>query len=162
MMKVECGSDARQRAYLEAMGIPLWSLREAESIDLPAVADCDLTLKLGPGSGGVLLICASDTDSASKLANDISRTLGNVPVWSWPDSEAGSVTPAVAVDESLFTTVAIFGAELAGQFFGSGLPQSLNSASLVLLPSMRDLENTAQARRTLWSDLCRAGMVSAN
>lgn len=148
-------------AYLDAMGIPVWSLRDTAAIE-PPVTDIALSLKLGPGSGGILLICATDTDSASKLANDISRSLASIPVWSWPDNGADTVKPAVAVDENLFTTIAVFGTELAEQFFGKSLPESLNSASLVLLPSLPDLETRAQARQTLWADLCRSGMISAN
>jgi len=153
--------ETRQQAYLDAMGIPVWTLREAPAIEIPPVENTR-SLKLGPGSGGILLICAADTDSASKLANDISRALGKVPVWSWPDDGEDSVVPTVAVDENLFTTVAVFGAELAEQFFGSELPVNLNSASLVLLPSMHDLETRSDARQSLWADLCRSGMVSAN
>jgi len=153
--------ESRQQAYLDAMGIPVWTLREPAVAD-PVPVESNLKLKLGPGSGGILLVCATDTDSASKLANDISRALGKVPVWSWPDDGEDAVKPAVAVDENLFTTVAIFGAELAGQFFGSDIPVNLNSASLVLLPSMHELETRPDARRSLWADLCRSGMVSAN
>ena len=160
-------TNGRQQAYLDAMDIPVWSLREKIEIEIEIEtetpsAEHGLSLKLGPGSGGVLLICAADTDSASKLANDISRALGKVPVWSWPDDGEDTVNPATAVDENLFTTVAVFGADLAGKFFGSELPVNLSSANLVLLPSMSDLETRADARQTLWADLCRSGMVSAN
>lgn len=158
-------TEPRQQAYLDAMGIPVWTLRETpaetSAIETPHV-ESSRSLKLGPGSGGVLLICATDTDSASKLANDISRALGKVPVWSWPEDGEEAVEPAVAVDENLFTTVAVFGSELAEQFFGSELPVNLNSADLVLLPSMHDLETRAEVRKSLWADLCRSGMVSAN
>lgn len=153
--------ETRQQAYLDAMGIPVWSLREVPAIESQSV-EINRTLKLGPGSGGILLVCATDTDSASKLANDIGRALGKVPVWSWPDDGEDSVRPDVAVDENLFTTVAVFGTELAEKFFGNELPVSLNSASLVLLPSMSDLETRAEARQSLWADFCRSGMVSAN
>jgi len=153
--------ESRQQAYLDAMGIPVWSLRKAAATEAVPV-ETSLALKLGPGSGGILLVCEADTDSASKLANDISRALGKVPVWSWPAEGEGAVEPAVAVDDNLFTTVAIFGDELAAQLFGSELPVNLNSASLVLLPSMHELETRPDARRSLWMDLCRSGMVSAN
>ena len=154
-------TENRQQAYLDAMGIPVWSLRKTAATEAVHI-ETNLTLKLGPGSGGILLICEADTDSASKLANDVSRALGKVPVWSWPDDGEDAVNPAVAVDDNLFTTVAIFGAELAEQFFGSELPVNLNSASLVLLPSMHELETRPDARRSLWVDMCRSGMVSAN
>lgn len=160
-MKAGGGRRANQRAYLDAMGIPVWTLRETAEIE-PTAVEPGLSLKLGPGSGGVLLICAAVAESAGKLANDINRLLGGVPVWSWPDDGEDAVKPDVAVDENLFTTVAVFGADLAERIFGSETPQSLNSASLVLLPSMPDLEESAQARQALWAGLCRSGMVSAN
>jgi DNA polymerase III psi subunit len=150
---------SRQQAYLDAMGIGVWSLREAALPSMPAIDNAP-GLRLGSGSGGVLLLCAADTDSASRLANDISRALGGVPVWAWPIDDTGAVRLADAVDENLFTTIAIFGRELAGQFFEGELPDSLNSASLVLLPEMQDLQNHAEARRALWATFCRSGMVS--
>ena len=167
--------DARQKAYLDAMDIGVWSLRESvplaippeqpikSPIDTAAAAPVAISppgLKLGPGGGGILLICAIDTDSASRLANDISRALGSVPVWAWPQVDSGAVELAVAVEENLFTTVAIFGDELARQFFQDDIPASLQSANLVLLPSMRDIQHQAEARRSLWTVFCRSGMVS--
>lgn len=149
----------RQQAYLEAMGIPIWSARQT-SHPQAAVIDHAPGLKLGPGRGGILLICGADTEPASKLSNDISRSLADVPVWAWPDGNVDSVKPGDAVDENLFTTVAVFGGDLAKQFFGREFPDSLNSASLVLLPAMHDLETRADARRELWMILCRYGMVA--
>lgn len=163
--------ESRQHAYLEAMGVPVWCLREKTAIETAVVpetvapetvAPASQLLKLGPGKGGILLICAADTESASKLANDIGRALGKVPVWSWPGEGEDAVEPTTAVDENLFTMIAVFGAELAENIFGSELPKNVNSANLVLLPSMHELETQAQARQSLWVDLCRSGMVSAN
>jgi DNA polymerase III psi subunit len=170
--------DARQRAYLDAMDIGMWSLRESAPLAKPLERPIETSaepplatfaetpvaanppgLKLGPGGGGILLVCAIDTDSASRLANDISRALGSVPVWAWPNADPGAVELAVAVEESLFTTVAIFGDELARQFFQDDIPPSLQSANLVLLPSMRDIQHQAEARRSLWTAFCRSGMV---
>ena len=158
---------SRQQAYLDAMDIGVWSLRETVAPSVSSApptpsADTSLTLKLGPGSGGILLICATDTDSATRLSNDISRVLGNVPVWAWPDAGADTMELTKAVEDKLFTTVAIFGNKLAAQFFDEDLPASLKSAKVVLLPAMCDLESGAQARQALWTSLCRAGMVSAN
>jgi DNA polymerase III psi subunit len=179
---------SRQQAYLDAMGIKVWSLRDAPpaalvpkpqpdiqantqattqaeeppaaSLESPAAADVP-GLKLGPGGGGILLICSIDTDSATRLANDISRTLGSVPVWAWPHADADAVKLVTAVEENLFTTVAIFGTELAMQFFAGDIPGSLHSANLVLLPSMQELQDRADARRLLWTTFCRSGMVHA-
>ena len=157
---------SRQQAYLDAMDIGVWFLREtvAPLVSSPPIPSADTIpgLKLGPGSGGILLICAADTDSASRLSNDISRVLGNVPVWAWPDTGVDAIELTRAVEDKLFTTVAIFGNELAAQFFAGDLPASLKSAKVVLLPDMCDLQSGAEARQALWTSLCRAGMVSAN
>lgn len=151
---------SRQQKYLDAMGIGVWSLRDPIAYE----ADVETTfsqLKLGPGSGGILLICAVDTDSASRLANDINRVMGSTPVWAWPFTDTGAVSLPQAVEDNLFTTVAIFGKELAAQFFAGELPGHLNSASLVLLPSMQDIQDRAEARRSLWATFCRSGMLEA-
>jgi len=156
------------------MEIGVWTLREEVSPSVssapvqsqptssPATSAADRVpgLKLGSGSGGILLICAADTDSASRLATDISRALGNVPVWAWPDADDAAIELTSAVEDKLFTTVAIFGNELAEQFFDGELPASLNSAKVVLLPAMHDLQSGAEARQALWTIFCRAGMVT--
>jgi DNA polymerase III psi subunit len=148
----------RQQAYLDAMDIGVWRLRESDTVATPDTAHVP-RLKLGPGSGGILLICAEDTDTASRLANDINRTLGSVPVWAWPHADTGGVELSNAVEENLFTMVAIFGHDLAMQFFDGELPVSLNSAKMVLLPEMKDILGQAEARRVLWDTFCRSGMV---
>ena len=152
-----------RQAYLDAMDIETWRLRENASVATPDT-DHVPRLKLGSGSGGILLICAEDTDSASRLANDINRALGSVPVWAWQYADVGGVDPSGvdligAIEENLFTTVAIFGADLAIQFFGDEIPVSLNSANMVLLPAMRDILGQAETRQALWDTLCRSGMV---
>ncbi len=153
--------DDVQQAYLGAMGIPVWSSREA-SVAEPVAAKPEPFLKLGPGSGGILLICTIDTESASKLANDICRAMASVPVWSWPDNGTDAVIPAAAVEEKLFTTVAVFGEALTEQVFGNPPPQNVAAANLVVFPAMQDLETSADARQELWAELCRSGMVAKN
>ncbi len=148
----------RQQAYLDSMGITVWSLRESV-IPQAGVVENHARLKLGPGSGGILLICIADSDSAGRLANDINRALGGAPVWAWPYPDDGAVDLARAVEETLFTTVAFFGQELALQFFGGELPAHLNSAKLVLLPSMQDIQDQAEARQVLWATFCKSGML---
>lgn len=149
---------SRQQAYLDAMDITVWSLREPVMPEA-GVAENHARLKLGPGSGGILLICAADSDSGGRLANDINRVLGGAPVWAWPYPDDGAVDLTRAVEENLFTTVAIFGEELALQFFGGELPAHLNSAKLVLLPSMQEIQNQAGARQVLWATFCKSGML---
>jgi hypothetical protein len=153
----------RQQAYLDAIGIEVWSLRDS-ALPPPTVDSNPILsssrLKVGSGNGGILLVCAVDVDSASRLANDISRALGSVPVWAWPNEEPAAIDLATAVEEKLFTTVAVFGDELAGQIFEAKLPGAINSAKLVILPSMHDIQTSSEARRSLWASFCRSGMVS--
>ena len=151
---------SRQQAYLDAMDIGVWCLRESATTETSDTHRAP-GLKLGPGGGGILLVCSADTDSASRLANDISRALGSVPAWAWPHADASAVNLSEAVEENLFTTVAIFGSDLAVRLFGAELPVSLNSAKLVLLPAMQNLQSGAEARQVLWATLCRSGMVIA-
>lgn len=162
--------EKRQHAYLEAMNIPVWVARQqpATLVEPPPVtvqAAADKTasqgLKLGPGSDGVLLVCASGSDAASKLANDIARVLPKTPVWGWPDSDDSAVTPADAVNENLFTCVAVFGEALGQLLFGQQVPAALGSATVVILPAMSELTSNADARRKLWVELCRSGMIVA-
>lgn len=152
--------DSRQQAYLDAMDIGVWHLRESVVAD-SSVAEKTTQLKLGPGRGGILLICDKDTASAGRLANDIDRALGGAPVWAWPwpSSEPGGVELTLAVKENLFTMVAFFGKELAAQFFNGEPPAHLSSAKLVLLPSMQDIQHLAEARRALWATFCGSGML---
>lgn len=153
--------NSRQQDYLDAMDIDVWHLRDTGVATMVNTENAP-GLKLGPGGGGVLLVCATDTDSASRLANDISRALGSLPVWAWPITDDAMIKMSTAIEENLFTMVAIFGHDLAEQFFGHEMPDSLCSAKLLLLPAMQDIQNRAEARNTLWSTFCRAGMVRRN
>jgi DNA polymerase III psi subunit len=149
---------SKQHAYLEAMNIPVWSLREP-LVPEAGVTRAPVRLKLGPGTGGILLVCAGDSDSAGRLANDINRALSGAPVWAWSCLDDGAIDLTYAVEENLFTTVAFFGEKLASQFFDGEFPANLGSANLVILPSMHDIERLAEARRVLWSTICQARML---
>ncbi len=146
---------SRQRAYLRAMDIPVWNPRVAT----PAEPAASTLLKLGPGSGGVLLVCSADHEPAGRLANDIVRTLSGSPVWAWPADGEETVALDGAVEEHLFTTVAFFGAELAGRFFAGEPPALVSSAQLVILPAMQDIQSSGEARRALWAGFCKSGMI---
>lgn len=153
--------DRRQQAYLDAMGITMWVLRDQGEPERAFPTAASL-LKLGPGDGGTLMVCATDAEAAGSLASDISRALSGVPVWAWPvEAEDGLVTLEQAVSERLFTNVAVFGAELAATLFPEGVPGSVQTASLVQLPSIPVLEQDGQARRGLWLELCRCGIMGA-
>jgi DNA polymerase III psi subunit len=148
----------RQQAYLEAMDITVWNLREPAP-GVTAAASGHVQLKLGPGSGRILLVCAADSESADRLANDISRTLGGATVWAWPFGGEDTIGLDSAVEENLFTTVAFFGRQLALQFFADEPPAHFKSAKLVVLPSMQEIQGSGGARRTLWRSICRSGMI---
>jgi hypothetical protein len=117
-------------------------------------------IKLGPGRDGMLLVCGSVDEPASRLANDIARALGAVPVWAWPEAGGEVVSIQSAVEENLFTEVAIFGDELAATLFSGEIPEKVGSASVVQLPSLAVVRAQATSRRALWNALCRAGMVN--
>jgi hypothetical protein len=117
-------------------------------------------IKLGPGRDGILLVCAGDDEPASRLASDITRVLGAVPVWAWPEAGSGAVSIDSAVEENLFTEVAVFGAALAASLFPGEVPAKVGSASVVQLPSLAEIREQGSARRTLWNALCRAGVVN--
>jgi len=151
--------DSRRQSYLDAMGITTWVLRDPGRC-VGAAPAAEPVLKLGPGNGGTLMVCADGTEAASSLASDISRALCGVPVWAWPVTAGdGCVTLEQAVGERLFTSVAIFGAALAASFFPRTPPDRVQTAKLVYLPSLPDLERDGDARRGLWLELCRAGIV---
>jgi hypothetical protein len=116
-------------------------------------------IRLGPGRDGILLVCAGDDEPASRLASDITRALGTVPVWAWPGAGAEAVSIESAVEENLFTEVAVFGADLAASLFPGGVPAKVGAASVVQLPSMAAIREQAGSKRSLWNALCRAGMV---
>lgn len=147
-----------QQAYLDAMDIGVWVLREPATAETGAACGRP-RLKLGPGSSGILLICEADADLAGSLASDINRTLGVAPVWAWPDDGEIAVDLGSAIEENLFTTVAIFGNALAIQITEGKLPPRLNSANLLVLPSMQEIQNQADARRALWASFCRSGVL---
>jgi DNA polymerase III psi subunit len=149
---------SRQQAYLEAMDIAVWNLRDTAP-GVTTVATEHAKLKLGPGNAGVLLVCATDSESAGRLANDINRSLGGAPVWAWPVSDPDGISLDCAVEENLFTTVAFFGRQLAQQFFAGEPPAHCISAKLVVLPSIQELQHSGGARRTLWRSICRSGMI---
>jgi DNA polymerase III psi subunit len=127
----------------------------------PPVDACSATvgIRLGPGRDGILLVCAGNDEPASRLASDIARALGAVPVWAWPGAGTEVVSIESAVEENLFTEVAVFGADLAASLFPGDVPAKVGAASILQLPSMAAIREQADSRRSLWNALCRAGMV---
>jgi len=158
---------SRQQAYLQAMDIPVWRLRTSASAAPSEASTAAVSsgpapatkLRLGPGSGGVLLVCGADHETAGRLANDIVRVLSGSPVWAWPVETGEAAGLDNAVEEHLFTTVAFFGTQLAARFFAGEPPAHVRTAQLVVLPAMQDLQVSAEARRALWAGLCKSGMT---
>jgi hypothetical protein len=136
--------ESRSVAYLEAMGIEAWTLRPA-----PQLRD---RLVVGPGQGSTLLLCDGAQETASCLASDIARSLSSEPVWAWPDSEQASAEATLeqVVERGLFTTVLIFGSELAGEIFPARPPNRMGSARIRVVSSMERLMASGAARSDLW------------
>ena len=150
-------SDVNQRAYLEAMEIPVWVPREQinrENVDQAPVF-VSPGLKLGPGSGEVLLVCGSVDEPAQHIAADIARSLKVEPVWAWPDADAAGSDIGTAISEHLFTTLIVFGKALQQQLFDGSAPESLGSARILVVPGMATLCTSSTARQALWQLICR-------
>ncbi len=142
-----------QRAYLEAMEIPVWVRKELAGQVPDFVSPA---LRLGPGSGHVLLICAAVDEPASRIAADIARSLKSEPVWAWPVPDEGTGNIIATVQEHLFTTVILFGEPLAKQVFNGAAPEALGSARLLVAPCLEEVAVSPAARQTLWKLICKA------
>ena len=149
-------SDVNQRAYLEAMGIPVWVPKEhvnRENVD-QTPEFVSPVLKLGPGAGDVLLVCGKVDEPAQHIAADIARSLKAEPVWAWPDADAAGSDIETAVNEHLFTTLIVFGKSLLNQLFDGSAPESLGSARILAVPGMATLCTSSTARQALWKLIC--------
>ena len=154
-------SEANQRAYLEAMEIPVWVRKEnvnRESVN----RECEdqtpgfvsPALKLGPGAGDVLLVCKRVDEPATRIAADIARSLKAEPVWAWPAADAAGSDMETSVNEYLFTTIIVFGKSLQKQVFNGSAPESLGSARILKAPGMEKLCASSSARQALWKLIC--------
>ena len=140
-------NDANQRAYLEAMDIPVW-IRKEFADQVPDFASPGL--KLGPGSSQILLVCSGIDEPAKRISADIARSLNAEPVWAWPEPASEVSDLKTLVGEQLFTTVLVFGELLATKIFGTRKPGTLGSARLLLAASLAELEGSPTLRRELW------------
>jgi DNA polymerase III psi subunit len=141
-------TEARRRAYLEAMGFDVWLQR-------PPAAERD-RLIVGPGGGSTLMVCAQAEETSGKLAGDIVRAIGGDPTWAWPESEgdAAGVRLPDAVEERLFTRIVIFGQPLANRLLGGDPPATLSSAVIGVAPGLAELADSPAAKRAFWKLLC--------
>jgi len=149
-------TEARQRAYLDAMEIPVWVRKELADQVPDFVSP---PLKLGPGSGPVLLVCSRVDEPATRLAADIARSLSTEPVWAWPGLEGDGAQTEAIVNDHLFTTVIVFGASLETQLFNGGVPETLGSARLLVAPGLDELATSPHSRNRLWKLLSGAQLT---
>lgn len=141
--------ESRQRAYLEAMDIPVWVRKELSNRVPDFIAP---QLRLGPGSGSVLLVCSRLDEPATRLAADIVRSLGSEPVWAWLEHDGGGA-PEDVVKEHLFTSMVVFGTTLELQLFGGTAPDTLGSARLMVVPGLHELASSPPLKKRLWKML---------
>ena len=148
-------SETRRRAYLEAMGFDVWIARPPDPEPERLV--------IGAGAGSTLLVCALPEDSATKLAGDITRALGDEPVWAWPDPQDRPDNPSLpdAVEKQLFTQVIIFGNDLTGRLLGGRIPEVLGSSAVAVCSDLDELAGRAPAKKALWQVLTKRGAVGA-
>jgi DNA polymerase III psi subunit len=144
-------TEAQRQAYLEAMGIGVWTSK-------PAAPDPNRWV-VGPGSGSTLLLCRTARESGTRLAADIGRSLGGDPVWAWPDSEQKQEHPSLeeTIERYLFTQVLLFGGALASQAFKGSVPVVLGSAKVQVTADLDELASDGVARRKLWQ--CLSGSI---
>ena len=140
--------ESRRRAYLDAMGFDLWSVK-------PPPHEFDRLL-LQPGEGSTLLICDGPDATATRIAGDISRALAGDVVWAWPDPEAGSQSPTLeqAIGQNLFTHAVLFGAGLVRSLFSGDAPLVSGSARITVSDSLDELAVRGKAKQALWIQLC--------
>ena len=171
----------RQQAYLEALQITPWVRRSLppetpQPEDSPAAASppespattsdlqasvplAEARLAFGPGAGGCLLLGPSQAAAAQQVASDLSRSLGQPPVWCWPAEDETAKAAHAACDERLATDLLILGPALASLMFGADLPERSGSARVLLLPSLDELAASAEARRACWQALRSSGIL---
>ena len=139
--------EERRRAYLQALGLDVWLPRPPGP-----EPGC---VGVGSGRGSTLLLCLSADHCRTDLAKDVARALGGDPVWAWldpaVDEEARILREVVA--ERLITRILVFGPETARRAFAGDVPEILDSATTVVLPSVQELAASGAARQALWSRL---------
>ncbi len=139
--------ELRRRAYLDALGIDVW-------LSKPVEADRNRLL-FSPGQGDTLLVCSSAESSITRLASDITRTLGGEVIWAWPDPEGRQESPTIAeaVDQFTFTRVVIFGSDLGRAICSNDPPEFGASTRTLTAPDLNELAERGTARRLFWKQI---------
>lgn len=163
--------DAVRQQYLEAMGITAWVRRgqrppgsdatPAEAVTTAVGAAVDSSVRVGPGEGPGLCVCAGADEASDPLASDIARAMGAPPAWAWPDTGPDAGTLEDVAGERLFTGLVVFGAGLARMLFDGDPPVSCGPARVVVVPSLGEMETSGDARRACWRALREAGLVAS-
>jgi len=139
--------ESRRRAYLDAMGLDVWSIK-------PPEPELDRLL-FQPGEGSTLLVCEAPEATATRIAGDIARALASKVVWAWPDPEGSprSLTLEQAVGQYLFTRVVLFGDSLARQVFKGDAPLITGSASITVCDRLDELAVRGTSKQVFWTQL---------
>lgn len=148
--------ESRRRAYLDAMGFDIWSVK-------PPEPEPD-RLVLQPGDGDTLLVCEGPDVTASRFAGDLARVLEGKTVWSWPDCEGRSDSPSLegAVEQFLFTRVVFFGEKLVRNLFKGKVPAVVGSARIIIAPDIEELAVRGTAKFAFWNQLCGKSAADAS
>lgn len=147
--------ELRRRAYLDAMGFDVWSVK-------PPAPACN-RLVLQPGDGDTLLVCAQPENTAGRFAGDLARVLDGQVVWAWPDPEGGAANPTLeeAVQQHLFTRVVLFGEEMGRRVAEGEIPLAVCSAQILVTEHLPDLADRGRSKLEFWNLLCESGAVKS-
>lgn len=139
--------EARRRAYLQAMGLDVWTIK-------PPPPSLD-RLVLQPGNGRTLLICQAPEETAHRLAGDIARAMDQDVVWAWPDpgGREESASLKEAIGQHLFTRVVVFGPALANRVCTGEAPEVIGSASILVTGAVGELAVSGSAKQAFWEQL---------
>ena len=148
--------DPRRQAYLEAMGFDVWVAK-------PPPPEWDRLL-VRPGQGSTLLICTGPDQCDSALGEDITRAIGGDPVWAWPDPAGSPDSPRLddVVRDGLFTRVIVFGEQVSGQLFDSGVPAVIISSAVSVVADIEELATRGTAKQALWATLKQGSGAGGN
>jgi hypothetical protein len=139
--------ESQRRAYLDAMGLDVWSIK-------PPEPEFDRLL-IQPGEGSTLLICDAPEATATRIAGDIARTLAGKVVWAWPNPAGSTQSPTLeqAVGQYLFTRVVVFGDRLARQVFRGDAPLVTGTARITVSDGLDELAVRGNAKQVFWKQL---------
>lgn len=116
----------------------------------------------GPGDGSCLYLCGPDDDESTPLASDLGRILTAPPVWGRLADGAEGQPLELLIAERLFTQVVVFGEASAQRVFGGDAPPTCGPARVTVVDDLRRLGGDAGARRSCWSALKAAGVVTVS